>query len=231
LIVRSLALVWRRFPLYAAATACVIGAQALVVFVWRLPHGLDYSGFVLPPLLTTLVYAFVWSDSDDAPQTAAATCERALERAWAVIVIDLIFTILVDTGLRGIVTEDPIEIGIGIVILLLAAQLVFADTSATVDEMPVWWLVPGALWRSLRIARGVVYLRAIAILALGLLSFLAQEPLFDWMQAMHVANAEFWAEVPLNAITVAPIAALTALVYRDATRKTANDDAEDRIGD
>ncbi len=186
---------------------------------------------MLPPLLTTLVYAFVWSDSDEEPHANAATWERVLERAWAVIVIDLIFTILVGTGLRGIVTQDPLEIGIGIVILLLAAQLVFADTSATVDEMPVWWLVPGALWRSLRTARGGVYLRAIAILALSLLSFLAQEPLFDWMQAMHVVNAEFWSEVPLNAITVPPIAALTALVYRDATRKIANDAAEDRIGD
>jgi hypothetical protein len=231
LIVQAIVLVWRRLPLYAAATACVIGAQALIVFVWRFPHGLDYSGFVLPPLLTTLVYAFVWSDSDEAPQATAVTWERVLERAWVVIVIDLIFTILVGTGLSGIRTREPIEIGIGIVILLLAAQLVFADTSATVDEMPVWWLLPGALWRSLRIARGAVYLRAIAILALSLLSFLAQEPLFDWMQAMHVANAEFWAEVPLNAITVAPIAALTALVYRDATRKTANDDAEDRKSD
>jgi hypothetical protein len=217
--------------LYAAATAVVIGAQALIVFVWRIPHGLDYSGFVLPPILTTLVYAFVWSDSDEAPQTAGSTWERVLERAWAVIVIDLLFSILVNTGLHGIALQDPIDVVLGIVILVVAVPLVFADTSATVDEMPVWWLLPGAFWRSLRAARGTVYLRAVAILALGLLALFAQQPLFDWMHHAEIANAEFWAAVPLNAITVTPIAALTALVYRDATRKPANGDAQVGIGD
>jgi hypothetical protein len=217
--------------LYAAATACVIGAQALIVFVWRIPHGLDYSGFVLPPILTTLVYAFVWNDSDEAPQTAASTWERVLERAWAVIVIDLLFSILVNTGINALVIQDPIGVVLGIVILTVAVPLVFADTSATVDEMPVWWLLPGAFWRSVRAARGTVYLRAIAILALGLLALFAQKPLFDWMHHAEIANAEFWAVVPLNAITVTPIAALTALVYRDATRKATNDDAHPEIGD
>jgi hypothetical protein len=217
--------------LYAAATACVIGAQALVVFVWRVPFGLTYSTFVLPPLLTTLVYAFVWADSDETPQPSAATWERVLERSWAVIVIDLFLTILVGTGLGEIQTQDSIEVILGIVMLVVAIPLVFTDTSATVDEMPVWWLLPGAFWRSVRAARGPVYLRAIAILALGLIPALAQKPLFDWLQAMHVAGADFWSVVPLNAITLVPIAALTALVYRDATRKPANDDAENRIGD
>jgi hypothetical protein len=217
--------------LYAAATAFVIGAQALIVFVWRIPHGLEYSGFVLPPLLTTLVYAFVWADSAEEPQPAASIWERVLERAWAVIVIDLLLTILINTGLIAILAQDPIDIVLGIVILVVAAPLVFADTSATVDEMPVWWLLPGAFWRSVRAARGPAYLRAIAILALILLSGLVQKPLFDWMQAAHIADAEFWSEVPLNAITVTPIAALTALVYRDATRKTANDDVQPGIGD
>jgi hypothetical protein len=217
--------------LYAAATACVIGAQALVVFVWRVPFGIAYSGFVLPPLLTTLVYAFVWADSDDTPQTAASTWERVLERAWAVIIIDLVLTILINTGIGGIVAQDPVDVVLGVVILVIAAPLVFADASATVDAMPVWWLLPGAFWRSVRAARGPAYLRAIAILALVLLSSLVQKPLFDWMQAAHVAYAEFWSEVPLNAITVAPIAALTALVYRDATRKAPTTEAEPGIGD
>jgi hypothetical protein len=203
----------------------------LVVFVWRVPHGLAYSGYVLPPLYTTLVYAFVWADCADTPQSAASTWERVLERAWAVIVIDLVFSIFVNTGLSGIVTQDPVEVVLGIVILMISATLTFADTSATVDEMPVWWLLPGALWRSLRIARGQVYLRAIAILALALIPAILQVPLFDWMHHAEIANAEFWSTVPLDAITVAPIAALTALVYREATRKTAKDDAEPRLGD
>jgi hypothetical protein len=232
LIVRALALVWRRLPLYAAGAACVIGAQALVALVWRVPFGLAYSSFIVPPLLTTLVYAFAWADSDDAPQGASATWERVLDRAWAVIVIDLVTTILVSTGLNGILAQDPVDIVLGCVILLICAPLVFADTSATVDEMPVWWLLPGAFWRSLRTARGETYLRAIAILAFGLIPALLQPRLLDWMQAKDLANADFWSSVPLNAVTLVPIAVLTALVYRDATRKAPNTETETKeIGD
>jgi hypothetical protein len=217
--------------LYAVATACVILIQWLVVFPFHVPFGYQYSTVVLLPLLTTLVYAFSWADSDESPQPATSTWERVLERSWAVIVLDLAVGLIQGTGIASIAAADPIDVSIGIVVLVVSAPLVFADTSATVDEMPVWWLLPGALWRGVRAARGAVYVRAIALVALGLLVQLVQKPLFDWMQSAHVANAEFWSQVPLNAITVAPIGALTALIYRDATREAADDAADSGIGD
>ena len=216
--------------MYAAATAVVIGAQALVVLFIRVPFGFQYSTVVMLPLLTTLVYAFSWADSDESPQPAVATWERVLERSWAVIVLDLLVGLIQGAGIGSIEAADTIDVCLGIVVLIVSAPLVFVDTSATVDEMPVWWILPGALWRGVRAARGPVYLRAIALLALGLLVALVEKPLFDWMQAAHLANPKFWSEVPLNAISVAPIAALTALVYRDATRKLPNDEPKAGIG-
>jgi hypothetical protein len=210
----------------------MIGVQALIAFVWRVPFGLAYSSFIIPPMLTTLVYAFVWADSDDAPESAASIWERILERVWAVIVIDLVITILLNTGLTGILAQDPIDIVLGSVIMLISAPLLFADTIATVEEMPVWWLLPGAFWRSLRVARGPIYVRAVAILALNLIPALVQVQLLDWMHAKGIANPDFWSLVPLNALTLPPIAAITAVVYRDATRKTPSAEAENaEIGD
>ena len=174
----------------------------------------------------------MWADSDDVPQSAAATWERVLDRSWVVIVIDLIFTIFANDGLSAILSQDPLNVIVGTVILLISATLVFADTSGTVDDMPVWWLLPGAFWRSLRVARGTVYLRALAILCLELIQALAQVPLFDWMRELKIASPDFWSSVPLNAITLVPIAALTALVYRDATRKAPDAETEtNEIGD
>jgi hypothetical protein len=218
---------WRRMPLYAGASALLIGVQALVVLVWHVPHGLIYSSLLLPPLLTTLVYAFVWADTEEERPAAASTWERVLERSWAVIIIDLGVGYVQGSGVNGIASSDPFEIVSGIAILVLTAPLVFVDVSATVDEMPVWWILPGAFWRGVRAIRsGSTYLRAVAIVAIGILTFLVQAPLMNWMQAAHLANAEFWAQVPIGTLTVPPIAALTALVYRDAKRTAASDPSE-----
>jgi hypothetical protein len=191
----------------------------LIVFVFRVPHGIEYSAFVLPPLLVTLVYAFVWADSDPDPQPASATWERVLERAWAVIVIDLFVSLVQGQGVAGIASSDPFEIVFGIAILLLTAPIIFVDVSATVDNLPVWWILPGAFWRGVRAVRSrPAFLRAIAIIAIGLLVFLGEVHLFDWMHHAGIANADFWSHVPVDTIGAVPIAALTALVYRDATR-------------
>jgi hypothetical protein len=216
--------VWRRFPLYAAATVLVIGAQALVVFVFRVPNGIAYSGFILPPLLTTLVYAFVWTDTEPVPEPGAATWERVLERSWAVILIDLFVTLVQANGVAGILDPDPIVKALGVAVLVLTAPLVFVDASATVDNLPVWWVLPGSFWRGVRAVRNrPAFVRALAIVAIGLLVFLAQDRLFDWMHHAAIANAEFWSQVPIGTGTVPPIAALTALVYRDATRPIAGE--------
>jgi len=225
---RSIALLWRRFPLYTGATALIVALQALVVFVWRVPYGIVYSSFVFPPLLTTLVYAFVWADTGSEAPPAGSIWERVLERSWAVIVVDLGVTFVQSSGVAGIQSGDPLAIASGVAVLIVSAPLIFVDTSATVDDMPVWWILPGAFWHGLRTVRsGTAFLRAIAIVALGLLVLLAEGQLLDWMLSAHVANAAFWAEVPLVAVTIPPLAALTALVYRDAKKITAGADAPD----
>jgi hypothetical protein len=219
--------VWRRFFLYAAGVLVVVGLEALVVFVWRVQYGIVYSGFVIPPLLTTLVYAFVWADVAETPPSAAATWERVLERSWAVIVIDLVLSIVQIAGVEGVQTGDPLQVMSGIALLIASAALIFADTSATVDDMPVWWTLPGAFWRGARAVRnGPVFLRAVAIVALGLLAYELQAAVFEWMKDAHISNAEFWSQIPIEAVTIPPIAALTALVYRDATAIQAQDDAQ-----
>jgi hypothetical protein len=223
LIVRALRLVWRRFPLYCAAVAVTIGAQALVVFGWHGTHALEYASFTIPPLLTTLVYAFAWADVKPEPTPAPAIWERILERSWAVIAIDLVTTIVTSFGLGSLLSADPIDILAGIGILGLSATLIFADVSATVDAMPWWWILLGSFWRSVRATwQGPTLFRALTLVALELLVFGMQLTLQGWLTTLHVAKAEFWSQVPLSALTVPPLAALTMLVYHDATGSQAD---------
>jgi hypothetical protein len=210
--------VWRRFRLYAAATVVAIGLEGLI-----------YAGFVIPPLLTTLVYAFVWADGDAEPPGLGAIWERVLERSWAVLVVDLVTSLILAFAQSYILAGDALEMLTGFALFGVSASLVFADTSATVDAMPVWWMLPGAFWRSVQASmRGPTLPRAIVILGLVLLVALLQAQLYDLLQRTHVAAAEFWSQVPLEAASVPPIAALTALVYRDATRTKVDADAHVR---
>jgi len=217
--------------LYAGATACVMALQWIVVFGFHIQYGYEYSSAVLLPLLTTIAYAFTWADSDESPQTAASTWERVLERSWAVIVLDLGVGLVQGIGFASVRTGDPINLTLGIIVLVITAPLVFADTSATVDDMPVWWILPGAVWRAMRVARGPVYLRAVILVALAVVVDIAQRELFDRMHHAKIADADFWSQMPINALAVVPVAALTALVYRDAKHKAAKAEVEPSSGD
>lgn len=206
-----------RLPLYSAAVAVAVVLQALPVY-FHAPHALEIGEYVVPPLLTTLVYAFVWADMQAEPPGSPAIWERFLERAWAVIVIDFIATQLFSLAFLTSAGGDLAGMLASLPLLLLSGLIVFADAIATAEDgIAAWWLVPWAFWRSVRVSwNAVVLMRAIAILALWLLAGSAANLLSAAFGAAHLPAADFWGEAPLTALLTPPIAALTLLVYRDA---------------
>ncbi|HEY1655467.1 MAG TPA: hypothetical protein VGF86_10160 [Candidatus Tumulicola sp.] len=208
-------LVWRRWPIFAPAVAIAIAVQTLVALVGRVPHGIDLDTFVVPPILTTLVYAFVAADARAQPVETRAIWERFLERSWAVIAIDFVLSIVSAIGLGSGASGNFIDVLGGVAIVGLSAMLVFADASATVDDdLTVWSVVPRAFARSLTAAwQRSVFPRAFAIFGLQLLVFALQSALYALLQHGHLPNALFWSQIPLLTVAVPPLSALTVLVY------------------
>jgi len=165
-----------------------------------------------------VVYASVSADADAAPRNERAVWDRILERSWAVVVVDLIGTYLLSFGIGATMVADVLSFVTGLIALLLSVLLVFADTSATIDDgMPVWWLVPGAIGRSIVTAwRGGMMVRAVLIFSIGFFASYLAGGLFALMGSAHIPNADFWAQLPLDDILTPPLAAFTVLVYRDA---------------
>ena len=192
--------------------------QALLAVVWRVPHGLDLGQAIVLPLFVTLVYAFVWSDAAETPFPIAKVLERFLERAWAVIVIDFLLTELGTIALTKSLSSSIVDIVTGLVAFALSVLLVFADASATVDDdVTVWNVVPRAFVRSITAAwTSTTFSRALAIYSLVLLLSALQLAIYFAMERGHVPQAAFWSSTPLLTIAVAPISALTVVVYRDA---------------
>lgn len=215
---RALALLVRRFALYAAAMLVAIVAQGAVALLWPGALGLAVAAAVIEPLLTTLVYAFVAADLHDPPPSAAAIWERILERAWAVIIIDFAITMLEGAGFGQAGQGGVLGAVTGWLISLFAAMLVFADASATLDDdRSLWALIPTAFSRSVILSTNPrTFWRVIVLFALNVTVFAATLALQEALTRAHVWNAPLWANIPLGTLAILPIAALTVLVYVDA---------------
>jgi hypothetical protein len=221
LIGQAFHLLRARFPLYASAAAGAFVLQAVVALVWRVNHGIDLDNSIVLPILTTLVYAFVAADARGKSVPAAAIWERFLERTWAVIVIDFILNQIVTIGIADSQSADPLDLLVGFLVFGLSTLLVFTDAGATSDDdVTVWSVIPRAFVRGVLAAwNRQIFPRALAIFSIWLLVNEIQLGALSALQNAHMplSQALFWTLIPLGTLVTPPLAALTVLVYLDAT--------------
>jgi hypothetical protein len=217
LIGLSVRLILRRWPLYTAAVAAAFGIQAAAMLLWRSSVAIEVSSYVALPLLTALVYARVWEDTNE-NALPNAVWERFLERAWAVILIDFAVTWLWTKAVQAGGSSSTLEQAGAIFAFAVILFLVFADASATVDDdVTMLNVIPRALARSLIVTLNpTTYARALVLVAVSLLLSYLQYPIYLALVRFGVPQALFWTEIPLPTLATAPLAALTLLVYQDA---------------
>ncbi|HVA26856.1 MAG TPA: hypothetical protein VNF68_01665 [Candidatus Baltobacteraceae bacterium] len=136
----------------------------------------------------------------------------------AVIAISLIQQFVIGYGLAGIFQGDVLDRILGVVVLVMGLTLIFADIDAVVNDDDTWWLLlPRAFSNSIRAAwTGSTMVRVIGLfLAQYALQQLGLAVRFE-LQSMHVADAVFWATIPLDALLLVPFGIVTVLVYFDA---------------
>ncbi|MDQ2679654.1 MAG: hypothetical protein M3Y21_01335 [Candidatus Eremiobacteraeota bacterium] len=203
--------------MYSGVSLAVFVAQLLLYFYGHFKHG-DILGLLLiAPILVTLVNAGVGSDLCGEQIATYQLFERVLERIWAVIIIDLIVSSLLGAGIAAIGTGDGLEIVLGLAITLMSGTLLFADVYASTEPKPsMLTILPFSLMRSSALAwqNGnivricyLIGLQAVFILLTGLLLTLLKQH--------HMANIEFWANVPISTALTGPFAALFTVVYYD----------------
>lgn len=207
----------RRWQLYTTAVLIAFAAQIALALLWRVPHAVDLGGAIAIPLVNALVYAFVSADAGE-EVAESRIWERFLERAWAVIVIDFVLSYVWTSALVYSTSSNALELIAGLAAFGFSVVAVFWDTGAVVDgDVNVWTVIPRSLLRSIATAwNSTVFVRALAIVSLSLLEFVAQNALYFALMYFHVSRPEFWAEIPIATIITVPLAALTVVVYRDA---------------
>lgn len=209
----------RRWQLYVTAALVAFAVQIALALVWRVPHAIDLGNAICLPLLTALVYAFVSADAGESRVAERLVWERFLERAWAVIVLDFLLGYVWTAALVFSMSANFLDLLVGVVGFIFSVFVVFADAAAVVDDdVTVWTVIPRSLLRSISTTwSSTVFSRALAIMSIMLLEFVAQNVLYFAFAQLHVPEPTFWAWDPIATLVTPPIAAITVVVYRDAT--------------
>ena len=136
----------RRGTLAATAIACVVGL-AISHAPLRPLVAQSAAQLIVLPLVASFIYLWVTDLPDDSPRPLGAALERLLERSWAVILIDLVLSLIQS------LTTVPSMILWDLLLVPLLAATIFADVAATLDfPLSAFAIFPHAFARSVFLA-------------------------------------------------------------------------------
>ena len=204
----------QRWPLYVIGTLVVLVIEAAFVLLVHVKGAAYYPQLIAQPLLIAVTTVFIGADATRT-FTTAQRWERILERAWAIIVVDMGISFVAGSGLftaqAGAVSADATNLLYGVLTVLLSGMLVYAEPFIMLEnDAHTLTMVPFAILRSMMLA-WVNIPRIFALLAvtigITLIATLAE-------QTAPVA-ARAWIEMIVATIFTAPVAALYTVAYLD----------------
>lgn len=173
-----------------------------------------YPQLVGSPLVIVVVTVFIGADATGT-MTLRERWERIIERAWAIIVIDVALSFVNISGLESVQPgNDALNVIFGILTLMLAGMLVYAEPFIALEkETHALSLIPFAILRSMMLA-WVNISRIFALLALNMALDIGLMLLSQAAQRAGV-NAHLWVDMLLPTLLSAPLAALFTVAYLD----------------
>lgn len=174
-----------------------------------------YAGLIGSPLVTVVVTVFVGADATGT-LTIAQRWERIVERAWAIVILDVGLSFVQTSGLGTMLagSSDAGDIIMGFLTLVLSAMLVYAEpfTALEKDAQPLT-LLPFAILRSMMLA-WVNLSRVFSLFAVQVAVIIATL-LLDQAAKSSGFNVTLWVDLPFGTFITAPLAALFTVAYLD----------------
>jgi hypothetical protein len=206
----------RRWLLYVLTCAAVFALQAIFYVSVRDKKLADLcAGLVGTPLVIVVVTVFTGSDATNT-LTTAERWERILERAWALIVLDVGLSFVQISGLQTMLlgASDAGDTILGFLTLLLSAMLVYAEPFAALQkDVQTITLLPFALLRSMMLG-WVNISRIFSLFAVQIAAMMAAL-LLDQAVAKAGADAAALISLAFGTVLSAPLAALFTVAYLD----------------
>jgi hypothetical protein len=215
LIALAFRLCLKRWWFYALMTGAAIAVQSSFLAIHGLYAPLLVANTVVLPILVLVIYVFSATDATGEDVPRAARWERILERSWAVILIDIVTSAIIDWTLLAIGSNDLGIMLLGFFGYALMVLTIYADVNAALEpEVKTLWLIPRAFQRSavLATSRSSMPL-TLALVATNIGLTLIISLVAQLMSTHHVANVDFWISIPLDTVLTVPFAVLAVVVY------------------
>lgn len=220
----ALALYARRLPLYALLAAAAFVIQLIAGTV--LPHTTGTGQaleLVVDAFLIGVVSIGIARDAAGTETSTSALLGGASERWGAVAIASLLYALVVFALVRNVFgsLEDT---GYGIFVVPIIAiwgAVSLSQVVAAIEPVKSRLMLPViSIGKALSVAFRFVNLgRLLFLSALLTLPLILQGLLGSALTARHLGNAEFWADVPIDALLVGPLQAIATLFYLDFVRR------------
>jgi hypothetical protein len=218
------ALFMRRFTLYATLTVLAIGLQ-IVLDLTLLPDtgfaiGLDIilSSFIAAAVSIGVAYDLAGKDADWSRIITSASMR------WGVVAIIAILAFFVNNLFSDFLTLPATDTFFGLIFLpfiVLWAAVWMGTVVAAIEPVQSRLMLPlVALGKGIGVSTQFANLGRLMLLAVLMLIVVEAElVLTNQLELHHIADAVFWAQVPLDTLTVGPLQAIATVFYVDFLRR------------
>ncbi|MBV9269796.1 MAG: hypothetical protein JO165_01790 [Candidatus Eremiobacteraeota bacterium] len=143
---------------------------------------------------------------------------RFLDRAWAVIVLQFVISLLRLFSETTLASAGPGSVFLGTIVLTSVALLIYSPVDACLrEEGAPLTLLPNALSQSIALSWRRVS-RAFGMFAVILSVEMIEQLTFLTLVNRHVANPEFWANIPFDPFATMVISVIVTAAYIDLVR-------------
>ncbi len=220
----ALVLYARRFRLYALLAAAAFGVQ--VVAQTALPHTEGTAQALALVVDAFLIGAVSIGVSRDVAGTETGSREilgAAVDRWGAVAVASLLYVLVVLALFRAVFGSLE-ETGYGFFIMPVIGMwgaVSLSQVVAAIEPVKSRLMLPViSIGKALSVSLRFTNLgRLLFLSALLTMPLIAQGLLASALAARHVGNAQFWSDVPLDAMLTGPLQAIATLFYLDFVRR------------
>lgn len=213
----------RRIVLYGTLAVAALAVQYVVDVV--LPHttglvaGLQIvvDSFIDAAVAIGVAFDVAHQDADWSTVVSAASLR------WGVVaVVNLVYAFLVILFLPDVFGSDQDTYGLLVLpVIVMWGAVSLATVVAAIEPSKSRLLLPAlALGKAVRVSFRFVNLGRLIILSVILtLPLFAGGLLEAQFSARHLADPSFWAEIPVDALAIGPLQALSTIFYIDFLRR------------
>jgi hypothetical protein len=218
------ALYARRFPLYITLAAIVILVQYVVGVLVSHDNGLVAGlGLVVDAFFFAAVAIGVAFDLAGKSVDWSTVLLAANERWGVMSIVGLVYLIVFATFAQNVFgpPEDTLYGLLAIPIVVLWGALSLGQVVAAIEPAKTQLTLPLlAIGKGMRVSLRFANVGRLCVLsAIIFLPTYAAGALAAVLATHHIHDAAFWGNVPLDALTVGPIAALSTVFYIDFLRR------------